>query len=156
MSELKDGGSRYTYATGAQKEDPSKTEGKGAYHLLPVLAIREVAEIFRKGAIKYSPWNWQRGIALSRFMDSGKRHADQEWEGLIDENHAAQWCWNALCYLQTLIMIKIGLLPPSLDDRPSYGLPSDSRYRPAGPGFNLPEELKGLWPEDIKKAMEEK
>ena len=143
--QLKDGGTRKTYNTGAQKEDDSKTEGKGAYHLLPVLAIREVAEIFRKGAIKYDAWNWQKGIPLSRFMDSMKRHADQEWEGLVDENHKAQAAWNALCYIQTLIMIERGLLPPTLDDRPAYGAPGDPNYRPPGPGFGLPDEDKGKW-----------
>ena len=84
-------------------------------------------------------------MPLSRFMDSCKRHLDQEWEGKIDERHIAQACWNALCYLQTLIMIERGLLPPSLDDRPSFGAPGDPNYRPAGPGFNLPDELKGQW-----------
>ena len=145
LTGLKDGGTRKTYSTGAQKEDDSKTEGKGAYHLLPVLAQRRVAEIFRKGGIKYDEWNWQLGLPLSRFFDSGSRHKDQEWEGLIDEDHIAQACWNFLCYLQTLIMIERGLLPPSLDDRPSYGLPGDRDYRPAGAGFGLAKELKGQW-----------
>jgi len=149
--ELKDGGSRKTYSTGAQKEDTSETEGKGAYHLLPILAIKEVAEIFRKGAIKYDAWNWQKGLPLSRFIDSGKRHWDQEWEGLVDERHPAQACWNCLCYLHTLIMIEKGLLPPSLDDRPSYGLPDDPNYRPPGPGFNLSDKFKGLWPDEIEE-----
>lgn len=142
---LQDGGTRQTYATGAQKEDSLKTEGKGRYDLLPTLALREVAEIFRKGAIKYQAWNWLAGIPLSRFKDSGNRHWDQDWEGLIDERHMAQACWNALCYLHTIIMIERGLLPPTLDDRPSWGTPGDLNYRPAGPGFGLDDELKGLW-----------
>jgi len=137
LSGLKDGGSRLTYSTGAMKEDWTQTEGKGRYDLLPVLAIREVAEIFRKGAIKYAPYNWMRGIKLSRFMDSAKRHLDQEWEGRIDESHANQAAWNILCYIQTLIMIERGLLPEELDDRPSFGAPGDPNYRPAGKGFEL-------------------
>jgi hypothetical protein len=148
---LKDGGSRQTYSTGAQKEDYSKTEGKGAYHLLPILAIREVAEIFRKGALKYTENNWLKGIPLSRFIDSGKRHLDQEWEGLIDERHIGQAAWNILCYLHTLIMIERGLLPASLDDRPSFGAPGDPNYRLPGRGFNLPNELKGLSEEELKE-----
>lgn len=135
--ELKDGGSRMTYSTGAMKEDWTKTEGKGRYDLLPVLAIRRVAEIFRKGAMKYQSWNWAKGIKLSRFMDSGKRHVDQEWEGRIDEDHIAQACWNFLCYLDTLIRIERGLLPEELDDRPSFGASGDPNYRPAGKGFEL-------------------
>lgn len=52
--QLKDGGSRKHYSTGAMKEDQSATEGKGRYDLLPVTAIRRIAEIYRRGAEKYT------------------------------------------------------------------------------------------------------
>jgi hypothetical protein len=63
--ELRDGGTRKVYNTGAQKEDSSKTEGKGRYDLLPPTAIRRIAEIYRKGAIKYTkdlPITFDNGI----------------------------------------------------------------------------------------------
>jgi len=118
--DLKDGGSRKTYSTGAQKEDSAKTEGKGRYDLLPPTAIRRVAEIYRRGALKYQDRNWERGIPLSRFLDSAKRHLDQYQEGMQDEDHLGQACWNLLGLLHTEEMIKRGILPAELDDLPSY------------------------------------
>jgi len=123
--ELQDGGTRKTYTTGAQKEDQSATDGKGRYDLLPITAIRRVAEIFRKGAIKYDDRNWEKGLPLSRFLDSAKRHIDQYQEGLEDEDHLAQAAWNLLALLHTEEMIKRGLLPKELDDMPSY-MPTDA------------------------------
>lgn len=120
MSELKDGGTRLTYNTGAQKEDWTKTEGKGRYDLLPPTAIRRIAEIYRKGALKYADRNWEQGIPLSRFADSAKRHLDQYLEGMLDEDHLAQAVWNLLGLLHTEEMIKRGILPEELDDLPSY------------------------------------
>lgn len=118
--ELKDGGTRKTYSTGAKKEDDSKTDGKGAYHLLPPTAIRRVAEIWRKGAVKYDARNWEKGLPLSRLLDSGLRHAFQYLEGMQDEDHLAQATWNFLALLHTEEMIKRGILPEELDDLPSY------------------------------------
>ena len=123
--DLRDGGSRKTYSTGAQKEDQSQTEGKGRYDLLPPTAIRRIAEIFRKGAIKYADRNWEKGLPLSRFLDSAKRHLDQYQEGMQDEDHLAQAAWNLLALLHTEEMIKRGILPKSLDDLPSY-MPKDA------------------------------
>lgn len=117
--QLKDSGSRQTYDTGAQKEDQNQ-EGKGRYDLLPVTAIRRVAEVYRKGAKKYADRNWERGIPLSRFLDSAKRHLDQFQEGMQDEDHLAQATWNLLGLLHTEEMIKRGLLPIELDDLPCY------------------------------------
>ena len=120
-SGLQDGGSRKVYSTGAMKEDCSKTVGKGAYHLLPPFPIRKLAEVYRKGAIKYADRNWEKGIPLSRFMDSLKRHVDKSAEGMLDEDHEAQALWNLVGLIHTREMIKRGLLPEELDDLPSYG-----------------------------------
>lgn len=123
--DLRDGGTRQTYSTGAQKEDSGKTEGKGRYDLLPVTAIRRIAEIYRKGAIKYADRNWEKGIPLSRFLDSAKRHLDQYQEGMQDEDHLAQAAWNLLGLLHTEEMIDRGILPEELDDLPNY-MPVDA------------------------------
>ena len=121
MAELKDGGTRKTYSTGAQKEDDSKTEGKGAYHLLPTIPIRKVAEIYRKGAVKYAERNWEKGIPLHRFLDSAKRHLDQFTEGMEDEDHLHQAIWNMFGLSWTMEMIERNRLPAELNDLPSYG-----------------------------------
>ena len=142
MKELKDGGTRKTYSTGAQKEDDSKTEGKGAYHLLPVHPIRKVAEIYRKGAAKYSPNNWRLGIPLSRFLDSAKRHLDQFHEGWDDEDHLHQCIWNLFGLSHTIEQIERGNLPASLNDLPSDPIPG-IKFRDVGPGYDLADEDKG-------------
>jgi hypothetical protein len=118
--DLKDGGTRVTYDTGAQKEDSSQTEGKGRYDLLPPTALRRIAEIYRKGAIKYADRNWEKGIPLHRFLDSAMRHLSQYQEGMQDEDHLAQAGWNILALLHTEEMINRGILPRELNDLSSY------------------------------------
>lgn len=115
--DLKDSGKRLDYSTGAKRD---VTEGKGAYHLLQVLALRRVAVVLEKGAKKYDARNWEKGIPMSRFMDSALRHLFQYLEGRRDEDHAGHAAWNILCMIQTEEMIARGLLPADLDDLPNY------------------------------------
>jgi len=114
--ELNDGGTRLEYDTGAMKEDWRKTEGKGRYDLLPPEAIQRIAEVYRKGAIKYGDRNWQQGIPLSRFMDSGLRHLFQHLAGKTDEDHLAQAAWNVIALIWTETRIQEGKLPKELND----------------------------------------
>lgn len=86
--------------------------------LLPVSAIIEVSKIFEEGARKYDARNWEKGIPMSRFLDSGIRHAMKWLRGDRDEPHLAQACWNFLCGLDTLKRIEDGRLPAELDDLP--------------------------------------
>lgn len=140
---LSDSGERRQFSTGARKEAPQ--EGKGAYHLIPVVPVRRLAEIYRKGAMKYNKYdengelvspgdrNWEKGINLSTCVDSARRHLDQFIEGMEDEDHLMQSCWwlFAICHFQE--MIKRGLLPEELDDLPSYGI--DGKEIEVRPGF---------------------
>lgn len=121
FGDLKDSGERQAFVTGAQRDVQG---GKGRYDLLPVLALRRLAVVLEKGAEKYDPRNWEKGMPLSRFMDSGLRHLFKYLEGWNDEDHAAQALWNIACMIQTSEMIERGLLPPELDDLPTY-LPPD-------------------------------
>jgi hypothetical protein len=115
--ELKDSGKRQEYETGARRDT---TDGKGRYDLLQVLALRRVAVVLQRGATKYSARNWEKGIPLSRFVDSALRHLMQYLEGRRDEDHAAQAAWNILGLIHTEEMIERGLLPASLNDLPNY------------------------------------
>lgn len=114
---LKDSGERQSFSTGAQRDTQS---GKGRYDLLPVLALRRLAVTLEKGAEKYNDRNWEKGIPLSRYVDSALRHLFKHLEGWTDEDHASQALWNVACMLQTSEMIERGLLPAELDDLPSY------------------------------------
>jgi hypothetical protein len=111
--ELKDSGTRTNFSTGAVRD---AQEGKGRMDLLPARAILSVAKIFEAGAKKYGDNNWRKGIPLSRYMDSGLRHAMKYLRGDRDEDHLTQAIWNLLCLSETQGMIEEGLLPPSLND----------------------------------------
>ena len=113
--QIKDSGTRSDFATGAVRDGQL---GKGRMDLVPVRAIFEVAKIFEAGARKYAARNWEKGIPLSRYMDSGLRHAMKWLRGDRDEPHLAMACWNLLCCLDTQMRIEEGLLPSELNDLP--------------------------------------
>ena len=115
ITQLKDSGTRSEFPGGAVRD---AQEGKGRMDLLPVRALIEVARIMEAGAIKYEARNWEKGIPLSRYMDSGLRHAMKFLRGDRDEPHLAQACWNFLCLLDTQMRIQEGLLKPTLNDLP--------------------------------------
>ena len=110
---MKDSGERQTYPSGAQRE-PQK--GRGHFHLLQTEAIRRLAIVLEKGAEKYSARNWEKGLPLSRFLDSTFRHLLQLFDGDTTEDHAGQAMWNIACYIQTKHWIEEGKLPEELDD----------------------------------------
>lgn len=114
---LKDSGNRQQFQTGAQRDTQ---EGKGRYDLLSPIVNKRLAIIMEKGAKKYDDRNWEKGIPLSRFIDSAKRHLDQFIEGYNDEDHLGQAIWNLAGLMHTQEMINRGLLPTTLDDLPCY------------------------------------
>lgn len=89
-------------------------------NLIPTHAIFRVARVYEKGALKYAARNWEKGINLSRMLDSAQRHWYQVLEGKEDEDHAAQALWNVMGWLQTKYWIDNGILPKSFDDMPVY------------------------------------
>jgi hypothetical protein len=115
MQKFKDSGTRSQFTTGAVRD---AQEGKGRMDLVPVRAIFEVAKVMEEGARKYAARNWEKGIPLHRFMDSGLRHAMKHLRGDKDEPHLAMACWNFLCCLDTQMRIEEGLLPADLNDLP--------------------------------------
>lgn len=129
---LKDSGERQKFATGAQRDTQ---DGKGRYDLLSPIVNKRLAIIMEKGAKKYDDRNWEKGIPLSRFIDSAKRHLDQFIEGYKDEDHLGQAIWNLAGLMHTQEMIKRGLLTESLNDLPNY----------------LPEETNEIIFKDIDK-----
>lgn len=125
---LEDSKTRRKWATGAVRDGAT---GKGRLDLMPYHAIFRIATVFEKGAIKYAPRNWEKGMPLSNYLDSGLRHGFKELDGWTDEDHAAQAAWNFICYMATKEWIRQGILPPELDDIPlrkvRYGLARSRR-----------------------------
>lgn len=126
-STFKDSGTRSEFGTGAVRD---AQEGKGRMDLMPTRALFEVAKIFETGALKYAERNWEKGIPLSRFFDSGIRHAYKYLRGDRDEPHDAMAVWNLLCLIETRMRIEEGLLPESLNDLPFN--PLDVKSNPLG------------------------
>jgi len=113
----KDSGHRQKFKTGAVRDIQ---QGKGRFDLLPATAIKMVADVFERGAVKYGDRNWEKGIPLSRYLDSALRHTFQVLQGLDDEDHAAQAAWNLLCFVETRERIRQGRLNKNLNDVPNY------------------------------------
>lgn len=116
--QLKDSGHRQTFDSGAQRD---RQVGKGRYDLISPFALHRLALIAENGAIKYEDRNWEKGMPITRFIDSAKRHLNQALAGKIDEDHLAQAMWNCHAAIHILEMIRRGKLDKKLDDRPDWG-----------------------------------
>ena len=112
---IKDSGNRRVFETGGQRDIQ---EGKGRMDLLPMRALIELSKHFEEGAKKYEDRNWEKGIPIHSFLDSGLRHIAQFMSGKNDEPHLKAACWNLICCLDTIIRIEEGLLPQDLFDIP--------------------------------------
>jgi hypothetical protein len=116
FKEVKDSGQRQSFKTGAVRD---MQLGKGRYDLLPTRAIRRLAEHYENGARKYGDRNWEKGIPLSKMLNSAIRHAFKALEGLQDEDHLTAGVWNLLGAVEILERIDAGLLPKELNDLPN-------------------------------------
>lgn len=70
----------------------------------------DVARHFENGALKYGEHNWQKGIPISRYIDSAVRHLMKDLAGETDEDHAAAFVWNCMCAAWTMEHL------PEMDD----------------------------------------
>lgn len=61
----------------------------------------EVAKHYEDGARKYTDRNWEKGIPLHCYIDSGVRHYLKWLRGDIDEPHDRAFVWNMLCAIWT-------------------------------------------------------
>lgn len=138
----KDSGARQVFASGAQRDVQA---GKGRYDrippyfldalakalegplgedrnvllglsLIPMRPLLRLAALYGRGAAKYGPSNWRKGIPLSRIFDSMVRHANKFKEMLADEDHLAAIAWNAFTLLETEALALEGKLPGDLLD----------------------------------------
>jgi Domain of unknown function (DUF5664) len=109
------------YTTGAVRE---ATVGRGRFDLVPAYPIKRLAQHYENGARKYADRNWEKGIKLSRFLDSAERHLNSFKEGERTEDHLAAILWNICGYVWTEQEIREGRLPRSL-----YNVPWDESVR---------------------------
>ena len=65
--------------------------------------ILEVAKHFEEGAKKYGERNWQKGIPVRCYIDSGIRHYLKWSRGDNDEPHDRAFVWNMMCAIWTCL-----------------------------------------------------
>lgn len=64
-------------------------------------AMLEVSKHYEDGAKKYDERNWEKGIQLHCYIDSGIRHYIKYCRGDVDEPHDRAFLWNMLGALWT-------------------------------------------------------
>lgn len=80
--------------------DALKRFGKMLNQDLPTMML-EVSKHYEDGARKYQDRNWEQGIPLHCFIDSGVRHYLKWLRGDNDEPHDRAFVWNILGALWT-------------------------------------------------------
>ena len=115
MDEIKYSGVDEVFDTGAKREVKG---GKGRFDLLPPRALKRLAIHFENGGKNHGDRNWEKGIPLHSYVDSGFRHFNEFMEGKTDENHLNACMWNLTCLVETIERIREGILPKSLNDLP--------------------------------------
>ncbi len=110
-----DGAPNEAFDTGAVR---SQAEGKGRFDLLPAYAILRLAQHYENGARKYADRNWEKGLPLSRFVDSALRHTFAFMGGDRSEDHLSAILWNISGYIWTENEIRAGRLPETLRNAP--------------------------------------
>lgn len=64
-------------------------------------AMLELSGHFEEGAKKYAERNWESGMPLHCFIDSGVRHYLKFMRGDKDEPHDRAFLWNIICAMWT-------------------------------------------------------
>ena len=90
---IKDSGNRTEFETGAVRDMHA---GKGDMVSLPASAILRLSQHYERGALKYGRFNYQKGIPVSSFIDSGLRHLFKYLDGWDDEDHLSAAAFNIL------------------------------------------------------------
>lgn len=62
----------------------------------------EVSKHYEEGCQKYGERNWEKGIPLHCYIDSGVRHYLKHLRGDTDEHHDRAFVWNMLGALWTI------------------------------------------------------
>lgn len=64
--------------------------------------LLEVSIHYKQGAEKYGERNWEKGIPLHSYIDSGVRHFLKHIDGQTDERHDRAFVWNMFGAIWTM------------------------------------------------------
>ncbi len=115
--DMQDSGERDVFPGGAVRDIRT---GKGRYDLISPIALRRLALVYERGAEKYDERNWEKGMYVSRMLDSAMRHIQQHLEGLRDEDHLGHAAFNIFGAIHIEEMVRRGLLDGQFVDLPDY------------------------------------
>lgn len=87
-----------SFDTGAVREDKT---GKGRVDLLPMCALIRLSKHFETALADHPERNWEKGMPMHSFLDSGIRHLFKYMDGCTDEDHLCAAAWNILCAMWT-------------------------------------------------------
>lgn len=123
---VEDSGARQTYSTGAVRDT---AENKPRPDLISPFFMERLGVHLRKGAAKYSEWNWAKGIPSSRCYESALRHLMQFAQGMTNEDHLSAAAFNIMVIIhnQEVQRRDVAMLPPDsreLCDMPRFYTPS--------------------------------
>ena len=117
MADLKDSGTRQSFQTGAVRDAAGN---KSLLELLPPWALFAWGWIMEAGARKYAARNWEKGMPMSRYLSSAKRHIELYQAGFRDEPHLWQALWNIGGAVHTQILVYLGVYPAEFYDLPNH------------------------------------
>ena len=100
-------------------------EDKPRPDLISPFFKERLGDWLRLGAQRYKPWNWAKGMPISRVVASLERHLMEYQQGQQDEDHLAAIAANAMFLLDFDERIKRGLLSPEFDDMQTWESVSD-------------------------------
>ncbi len=101
------------FATGARRDSQGD---KPRYDLIPLGALKRLAELYASGAKHYGENNWQKGMPMRRTYASMFRHMVQWAVGDKSEDHLRAVAWNAFALMFYEDEIAAGRLPEELND----------------------------------------
>lgn len=73
-----------------------------ANKITTAMSLLEISKHYEEGANKYSARNWEKGISLHCYIDSGLRHYLKWVANFKDEPHDRAFLWNMLGCIWTL------------------------------------------------------
>ena len=92
-------------------------EDKVRYDLIPPYPLEELAKLYTFGAKKYSPRNWEKGLAWSRCFSALMRHAWAFWSGETYDKETGLHHMTAVAFC-AFSLVQFNHAHKEFDDRP--------------------------------------
>lgn len=100
-----------------QKTGGEKSEKLARYDLIPYEVLDMVAEVYGRGAEKYSAHNWRKGYDWHLSFSSLMHHAGEFWEGESFDEETGNHHLGSVVF-HALALMYFEKRYPDLDDRP--------------------------------------